>query len=81
MILVLAILLQQNTFAAEKEQETWIQIDSYRFSATNGRAWPAISTSASARTTQVVALDQVPAVVNRMFEGKVQGRVVVDVNA
>jgi D-arabinose 1-dehydrogenase-like Zn-dependent alcohol dehydrogenase len=28
-----------------------------------------------------VALDQVPAVVNRMFEGKVQGRVVVDVNA
>jgi len=34
-----------------------------------------------ARTTQVVALDQVPAVVNRMFEGKVQGRVVVDVNA
>src|SRR5438105_13344765 len=34
-----------------------------------------------ARTTQVVALDQVPAVVKRMFEGKVQGRVVVDVNA
>jgi len=34
-----------------------------------------------ARTTQVVALAQVPAVVNRMFEGKVQGRVVVDVNA
>src|SRR5213595_2383328 len=33
-----------------------------------------------ARTTQVVALDQVPAVVNRMFEGKVRGRTVVDVN-
>ncbi|WP_175781858.1 MDR family oxidoreductase [Burkholderia anthina] len=34
-----------------------------------------------ARTTQVVGLAEVPAVVGRMFEGKVQGRTVVDVNA
>ena len=34
-----------------------------------------------ARTTQVVGLAEVPAVAGRMFEGKVQGRTVVDVNA
>jgi len=34
-----------------------------------------------ARTTQVVSLAEVPAVVGRMLEGKVQGRTVVDVNA
>lgn len=34
-----------------------------------------------ARTTQVVGLAEVPAVVGRMLEGKVQGRTVVDVNA
>jgi acrylyl-CoA reductase (NADPH) len=34
-----------------------------------------------ARTTQVVGLAEVPDVVGRMFEGKVQGRTVVDVNA
>lgn len=34
-----------------------------------------------ARTTQVVGLTEVPAVVGRMLEGKVQGRTVVDVNA
>lgn len=34
-----------------------------------------------ARTTQVVGLAEVPAVGERMFEGKVQGRTVVDVNA
>ena len=34
-----------------------------------------------ARTTQVVRLAEVPDVVRRMFEGKVQGRTVVDVNA
>jgi len=34
-----------------------------------------------ARTTQVIGLADVPAVVERMFEGKVQGRTVVDVNA
>jgi acrylyl-CoA reductase (NADPH) len=34
-----------------------------------------------ARTTQVVGLAEVPAVVGRMFEGRVQGRTVVDVNA
>jgi acrylyl-CoA reductase (NADPH) len=34
-----------------------------------------------ARTTQVVSLAEVPDVVRRMFEGKVQGRTVVDVNA
>src|SRR5439155_2544834 len=34
-----------------------------------------------ARTTQVVGLAAVPAVVGRMFEGKVRGRTVVDVNA
>jgi acrylyl-CoA reductase (NADPH) len=34
-----------------------------------------------ARTTQVVGLAEVPAVVERMFEGKVQGRTIVDVNA
>ena len=34
-----------------------------------------------ARTTQVVGLAEVPAIVGRMFEGKVQGRTVVDVNA
>jgi acrylyl-CoA reductase (NADPH) len=34
-----------------------------------------------ARTTQVVGLVDVPAVVTRMFEGKVRGRTVVDVNA
>lgn len=34
-----------------------------------------------ARTTQMVGLAEVPAVVGRMFEGKVQGRTVVDVNA
>jgi acrylyl-CoA reductase (NADPH) len=33
-----------------------------------------------ARTTQVVGLTEVPAVVGRMFEGKVRGRTVVDVN-
>jgi acrylyl-CoA reductase (NADPH) len=34
-----------------------------------------------ARTTRVVSLAEVPDVVRRMFEGKVQGRTVVDVNA
>jgi len=34
-----------------------------------------------ARTTQVVRLAEVPAVVGRMLEGKVRGRTVVDVNA
>ncbi|MCJ8206812.1 MDR family oxidoreductase [Pseudomonas sp. RGM2987] len=34
-----------------------------------------------ARTTQVVGLAEVPAVAGRIFEGKVRGRVVVDVNA
>lgn len=34
-----------------------------------------------ARTTQVVPLAEVPAVTGRMFEGKVRGRTVVDVNA
>ena len=34
-----------------------------------------------ARTTQVVGLADVPAVVSKMFEGKVRGRTVVDVNA
>ncbi|NQD91105.1 oxidoreductase [Pseudomonas sp. CrR25] len=34
-----------------------------------------------ARTTQVIGLAEVPAVVGRMFAGKVQGRTVVDVNA
>ena len=34
-----------------------------------------------ARTTQVVGLAAVPAIAERMFEGKVQGRTVVDVNA
>ena len=31
--------------------------------------------------TQVVGLAEAPAVVGRMFEGKVRGRTVVDVNA
>ena len=34
-----------------------------------------------ARATQVVGLAEVPAVVSRIFEGKVRGRAVVDVNA
>jgi acrylyl-CoA reductase (NADPH) len=34
-----------------------------------------------ARTTRVVSLAEVPDVVRRMFDGKVQGRTVVDVNA
>jgi acrylyl-CoA reductase (NADPH) len=34
-----------------------------------------------ARTTRVVGLAEVPVVVGRMFEGKVRGRTVVDVNA
>lgn len=34
-----------------------------------------------ARTTHVVGLAEVPAIVGRMFEGRVQGRTVVDVNA
>ena len=34
-----------------------------------------------ARTTQVVGLAEVPAAIGRMFEGKVRGRTVVDVNA
>ncbi|WP_114972900.1 MDR family oxidoreductase [Rhodoferax ferrireducens] len=34
-----------------------------------------------ARTTQVVALADVPAIVERLFAGQVQGRTVVDVNA
>src|SRR4051794_15600304 len=34
-----------------------------------------------ARTTEVVPLADVPSVVSRMFEGKVRGRTVVDVNA
>jgi len=34
-----------------------------------------------ARTTHVVGLAEVPAVVERMFAGQVQGRTVVDVNA
>ena len=34
-----------------------------------------------ARTTQIVGLSAVPAVVGRMLEGKVRGRTVVDVNA
>ncbi len=33
-----------------------------------------------ARTTRVIGLAEVPAVAARMFEGKVQGRTVVDVN-
>lgn len=34
-----------------------------------------------ARTTQVIGLAEVPAAVGRMFDGKIQGRTVVDVNA
>ncbi|ABE42071.1 MDR family oxidoreductase [Polaromonas sp. JS666] len=34
-----------------------------------------------ARTTHLVGLAEVPAVIERLFEGKVQGRTVVDVNA
>ena len=34
-----------------------------------------------ARTTQVAGLEAVPTIVGRMFEGKVQGRTVIDVNA
>ncbi|NWA29766.1 oxidoreductase [Pseudomonas gingeri] len=34
-----------------------------------------------ARTTQVVGLAEVPAVIGRMFQGQVRGRTVVDVNA
>ena len=34
-----------------------------------------------ARTTQVIGLAQVPAVLDRMLAGKVRGRTVVDVNA
>ena len=34
-----------------------------------------------ARMTQVVGLADVPAIVGRMFQGKVQGRIVIDVNA
>jgi len=34
-----------------------------------------------ARTTHVVGLAEVPAVIERLFDGKVQGRTVVDVNA
>lgn len=34
-----------------------------------------------ARTTQVIGLAQVPGIVGRIFEGKVQGRTIVDVNA
>ena len=49
------------------------------------QAWTRLASdldlSKLARTTQVVGLAQVPAVIGRMFEGKVQGRVVVDVNA
>ena len=49
------------------------------------RAWSRLARdlnlSKLARTTQVVGLAEVPAVVGRMFEGKVRGRIVVDVNA
>src|SRR3954467_8804129 len=49
------------------------------------RAWTRLARdlelSKLARTTQVVPLAEVPAVVGRMFEGKVRGRTVVDVNA
>lgn len=49
------------------------------------QAWTRLASdldlSKLARTTQVVGLAEVPAVIGRMFEGKVQGRVVVDVNA
>jgi len=34
-----------------------------------------------ARTTHVIGLAELPAIANRMFEGRVQGRTVVDVNA
>lgn len=34
-----------------------------------------------ARTTRVIGLAEVPGIVGRIFEGKVQGRTVVDVNA
>ena len=34
-----------------------------------------------ARTMRVIGLAEVPAIVSRIFEGKVQGRTVVDVNA
>jgi len=49
------------------------------------QAWTRLASdldlSKLARTTQLVGLAEVPAVVGRMFDGKVQGRVVVDVNA
>jgi acrylyl-CoA reductase (NADPH) len=34
-----------------------------------------------ARTTQVIGLAEVPGIVGQIFEGKVQGRTIVDVNA
>jgi acrylyl-CoA reductase (NADPH) len=34
-----------------------------------------------ARTMRVIGLAEVPAIVGRIFEGKVQGRTVVDVSA
>jgi len=49
------------------------------------QAWSRLASdldlSKLATTTQVVGLAEVPAVVQRIFEGKVRGRVVVDVNA
>jgi len=49
------------------------------------KAWQRLATDLElgklARTTQVVSLADVPAVVSKMFEGKVRGRTVVDVNA
>jgi hypothetical protein len=53
-----------------------------RFESKPGRVWRAIfDLKKLARTTQTVSLADVPNVVARMFEGKVQGRIVVDVNA
>lgn len=49
------------------------------------QAWSRLASdldlSKLAKTTQVVGLAEVPAVAGRIFEGKVRGRVVVDVNA
>ena len=40
-----------------------------------------VDLSKLARTTHLVALADVPSIADRMFEGSVQGRTVVDVNA
>jgi len=74
--------------AAEREQRARAVLRSDSVNAPQEirlQAWSRLARdldlSKLARTTELIGLAGIPAAVGRMFEGKVRGRTVVDVNA